>query len=49
MKVICEGLETLQQAQLFRDYGMQYEQGYLWSKPLEHPELYVPSDMCIYD
>ncbi|WP_241716149.1 bifunctional diguanylate cyclase/phosphodiesterase [Sulfoacidibacillus ferrooxidans] len=49
VKVICEGLETLQQAQLFRDYGMQYEQGYLWSKPLEHPELYVPSDMCIYD
>ncbi len=49
VKVICEGLGTSKQAQLFRNYGMQYEQGYLWSKPLERPEFYTPSDMKMGD
>lgn len=34
MKVVAEGIETLQQSELLRDFGAQIGQGYLFAKPM---------------
>lgn len=34
MKVVCEGIETEEQAQMVRGWGADYIQGYLYSRPL---------------
>ncbi|MBG7621614.1 EAL domain-containing protein [Herbaspirillum sp. AP02] len=39
MKVIAEGVETMMQAQLLRDAGCEYVQGYLYARPLPEDEF----------
>ena len=39
LKVIAEGVETEQQAQLLRQWGCQYGQGYLYSEPMKEEKL----------
>ncbi|ADJ63220.1 EAL domain-containing protein [Herbaspirillum seropedicae] len=39
MKVIAEGVETMVQAQLLRDAGCEYVQGYLYSRPLPEDDF----------
>ncbi|MBO6015852.1 MAG: EAL domain-containing protein [Lachnospiraceae bacterium] len=34
IRVLCEGVETVDQVQLLKDIGCQYVQGYFYSKPL---------------
>ena len=40
IKVICEGIETEEQAQMVRSWGADYIQGYLYSRPLP-PEAFI--------
>jgi EAL domain-containing protein (putative c-di-GMP-specific phosphodiesterase class I) len=40
IKVVCEGIETDEQAQMVRGWGADYIQGYLYSKPLP-PEAFI--------
>lgn len=39
MEVIAEGVETMTQAQLLRDAGCEYVQGYLYARPLPEQEF----------
>ncbi|GEM_PF-2278510 len=39
MNLIAEGVETEKQLALIREYGVQYAQGYLFSKPLTYGQL----------
>ena len=39
MSLIAEGVETEEQLALIREYGVQYAQGYLFSKPLTYEQL----------
>lgn len=39
LKTIVEGVETLEQARICRDYGADLLQGYLFSKPVS-PEAF---------
>ncbi len=41
IKVIAEGIETVEQEQLLRDMGCDYGQGYLFSKPIVADEFEV--------
>jgi len=41
IKVIAEGIETVEQQQLLRDMGCDYGQGYLFSKPIAADEFEV--------
>jgi len=40
IKVVCEGIETMEQAQMVRSWGTDYIQGYLFSRPLP-PEAFI--------
>ncbi|MBP5383407.1 MAG: GGDEF domain-containing protein [Lachnospiraceae bacterium] len=39
VKVICEGVETLEQAEMLMEIGCNYAQGYLYSKPIPMEEF----------
>ncbi len=39
LKVIAEGIETVEQRQLLADMGCDYGQGYFWSKPIPAEEF----------
>lgn len=39
IKVIAEGIETLEQLAILKDAGCDFGQGYLFSKPISGPEL----------
>jgi len=39
IKVIAEGIETLEQLTILKDAGCDFGQGYLFSKPILGPEL----------
>jgi EAL domain-containing protein (putative c-di-GMP-specific phosphodiesterase class I) len=39
MRLVAEGVETETQYELLKDYGADYMQGYLFSKPLTSDEL----------
>jgi EAL domain-containing protein (putative c-di-GMP-specific phosphodiesterase class I) len=39
MKVVCEGVETLEQAQCIAQLGGDYIQGYFYAKPMATSEL----------
>ncbi len=47
-RIICEGIETIEQAQCLRTLGLHFEQGYMWSVPLTDPSTYLlPDDLYI--
>lgn len=39
IKVICEGVETIEQKDYVRSYGCRYVQGYLYSRPVAEAEF----------
>ncbi len=39
MEVVAEGIETVDQLEILRNYGCEYAQGFLFSKPLETDEV----------
>ena len=39
MKVVVEGVETKEQAELLRNYGCDFFQGYYYSKPISEEEF----------
>ncbi|MDL2225962.1 EAL domain-containing protein, partial [Eubacteriales bacterium OttesenSCG-928-M02] len=39
MLLVAEGVETEEQCQLLKDYGVDFMQGYLFSRPLSYQEL----------
>ncbi|RYZ78584.1 MAG: EAL domain-containing protein, partial [Moraxellaceae bacterium] len=39
LKIVIEGIETKEQARLCREYGADYLQGFLFSKPIAHDEF----------
>ena len=41
LKVVIEGIETLEQARVCRDYGADFLQGYLFSKPIPADDFEV--------
>ena len=38
-KVVVEGVETKEQAELLRNYGCDFFQGYYYSKPISEEEF----------